>query len=138
MTDHAAALGLRLHMLGFCNQSQMPVAYAAADVLVLPSDGRESWGLVANEALACGTPALVADNVGCAPDLARLLGEQVVFAGGNVDSLVDRLSAVLHCPPTRDAIAAANRAFSLSAAVSGIVAAMASLTVPAGDVDDRG
>ena len=138
MTDHAAALGLRLHMLGFCNQSQMPVAYAAADVLVLPSDGRESWGLVANEALACGTPALVADNVGCAPDLARLLGDQVVFAGGNVDSLVDRLGGVLHCPPTRDAIAAANRAFSLSAAVSGIVAAMVSLTIPAGDVDDRG
>lgn len=137
MTDRAAALGLRLHLLGFYNQSQMPAAYAAADVLALPSK-QESWGLVANEALACGTPAIVADSVGCAPDLITLFGEQVVFASDRVDSLVDRLGAVLHCPPSLEVIAAANRTFSLSAAVSGIVAAMSSLTEPAVEVDDRG
>ena len=134
---HSSALGLRLHMLGFCNQTQMPAAYAAADVLALPSK-QESWGLVANEALACGTPAIVADSVGCAPDLVRLFGDQVIFASGQIDSLVARLGAVLHCPPSPEVIAAANRAFSLSSAVTGIIAAMASLTEPGVEVEDLG
>ena len=54
---------------GFLNQSELPAAYTAADVLVLPSDGGETWGLVVNEAMACGLPAIVSDAVGCAPDL---------------------------------------------------------------------
>ena len=65
----AAASGVPLHLLGFRNQTEMPAAYAAADCLVLPSDGRETWGLVANEALACGRPIIVSDACGCAPDL---------------------------------------------------------------------
>ena len=39
-------------MLGFINQSEMLQVYAAADCLALPSDTRETWGLVVNEALA--------------------------------------------------------------------------------------
>ena len=31
---------------GFLNQTEMPAAYAAADMLVLPSTGRETWNLV--------------------------------------------------------------------------------------------
>ena len=54
---------------GFLNQCEMPGAYAAADCLVLPSDHGETWGLVVNEAMACGLPAIVSDRVGCHPDL---------------------------------------------------------------------
>jgi glycosyltransferase involved in cell wall biosynthesis len=43
-------------------------AYAAADVLVLPSHF-EPWGLVVNEAMAAGLPVVVTDRVGCAEDL---------------------------------------------------------------------
>ena len=136
--DRAASLGLRLHMLGFCNQSQMPAAYAAADVLALPSNGQETWGLVANEALACGIPAIVSDSVGCAPDMARIFGDRVVFAFGRIDSMVDRLNIVLHSPPSTEEIAAANRTFSLSAAAGGIVAAMSRLTGKVVDDNDRG
>jgi glycosyltransferase involved in cell wall biosynthesis len=56
---------------GFLNQTQMPRAYIAADALVLPSDYGETWGLVVNEAMACGLPALVSDRVGCGPDLVE-------------------------------------------------------------------
>lgn len=54
---------------GFLNQSEMPKAYVAADCLVLPSDSGETWGLVVNEAMACGIPAIVSDQVGCGSDL---------------------------------------------------------------------
>ena len=62
-------MGVNVRMLGFVNQSELPGIYASADVLVVPSDFRETWGLVVNEAMACGTPAVVSVAVGCAPDL---------------------------------------------------------------------
>jgi len=65
----AERLGLSCSMLGFVNQSDMLGVYAAADCLALPSDTRETWGLVVNEALAAGLPCVIADTVGCAPDL---------------------------------------------------------------------
>jgi glycosyltransferase involved in cell wall biosynthesis len=55
--------------LGFLNQSQMPLAYVLGEVLCLISDPTETWGLVVNEAMACGRPVLVSEAVGCAPDL---------------------------------------------------------------------
>ncbi|MBI3866297.1 MAG: glycosyltransferase family 4 protein, partial [Planctomycetia bacterium] len=50
---------------GFINQSRLPEAYVASDCLVLPSDDGETWGLVVNEAMACGVPAVVSDRAGC-------------------------------------------------------------------------
>jgi len=42
--------------------------YAAADLHVFPSLG-DVWGLVANEAMACGTPTLCSVHAGCSDDL---------------------------------------------------------------------
>lgn len=53
---------------GFLNQGEITKAYAAADCLLLPSDS-ETWGLVVNEAMACGLPVIVSDACGCVPDL---------------------------------------------------------------------
>lgn len=66
----AAATGAAIRFLGFRNQSELPELMAAADLLVLPSQ-RDTWGLVVNEALAAGTPALVDRSAGCTPDLGR-------------------------------------------------------------------
>ena len=55
-------------MLGFRNQNEMPQIYSLADVVVLPSES-ETWGMIVNEAMSCGIPAVVSDKVGCAPDL---------------------------------------------------------------------
>ncbi len=55
---------------GFKNQSELPAYYDLADVVVLPSE-REPWGLVVNEAMACGTAVIASDQVGCAADLIK-------------------------------------------------------------------
>jgi glycosyltransferase involved in cell wall biosynthesis len=71
LRDLASRQGAPVSFAGFLNQTQMPRAYIAADALVLPSDYGETWGLVVNEAMACGLPALVSDRVGCGPDLVE-------------------------------------------------------------------
>ncbi|HWY53238.1 MAG TPA: glycosyltransferase family 4 protein [Terriglobales bacterium] len=75
---------------GFVNQSQIPAAYALCDVLVLPSDG-ETWGLVVNEAMACGLPAIVSDQVGCGPDLIVARQTGFVFPLGDVEALASQM-----------------------------------------------
>ena len=57
-----------VHFLGFKNQSELPALYAAADVLVLPSQ-RETFGIVVVEAQNAGLPVIASDGVGCAEDL---------------------------------------------------------------------
>lgn len=71
LREAVKAEGVRANFLGFINQSRLPQVYGNADVLVLPSGPEETWGLVVNEAMACGTPAVVSDAVGCGPDLVE-------------------------------------------------------------------
>jgi glycosyltransferase involved in cell wall biosynthesis len=75
---------------GFLNQSELPAAYVAADVMALPSES-ETWGLVVNEAMACGLPAIVSDAVGCAPDLIAEGKTGFIFPIGNAPALAERL-----------------------------------------------
>lgn len=93
---------LPVRCVGFVNQSDLPAWYACGDVLVLPSE-REPWGLVVNEAMACGLLPVVSDAVGCAPDLVDGIGE--IFPVGNVDLLASALArATRQAPARRDAI----------------------------------
>jgi len=66
--EEARRLDVRLAWRGFVNQSQLPAVFAASDAMIVPS-GRETWGLVVNEALASGVPCVVTRAVGCAQDL---------------------------------------------------------------------
>lgn len=67
----AAAEPGRFRVLPFQNQSKMPIVYRLGDLFVLPSAYGETWGLAANESLACGRPVLVSDKVGCAQDVVN-------------------------------------------------------------------
>lgn len=89
--DFAETRQLPVHFAGFLNQTEMPAAYVAADALVLPSDYGETWGLVVNEAMACGRPAIVSNRVGCGPDLIVAGQTGDTFPFGDVDALAQRL-----------------------------------------------
>jgi len=121
--ERAKLLNVPLYQLGFCNQSEMPAVYAASDVLVLPSDGRETWGLVANEALACGRPIILSDAVGAGPDL---IGAHTgrSFPVANIPALAQAIATVLDGLPSSGGIVAKSRAYSPSAAADGVEQAL--------------
>jgi glycosyltransferase involved in cell wall biosynthesis len=129
MRQRATQMGIKLVLLGFQNQTEMPACYAACNVLVLPSTRRESWGLVGNEALACGRPIIVSDAVGCAPNLAAdgVVGR--TFPLGDCRRLAETIAAVLNEPPPSDAIQRLSRAYDLDSACDGIVKALEFVTL---------
>jgi len=96
----AASSGVPAIFHGFQNQSRMPSLYAAADLLVLPSDHQETWGLVVNEAMACGVPAVVSDAVGCGPDLIDPGRTGAVFPLGDVTALSGAIQSTLALAPS--------------------------------------
>ena len=53
---------------GFKQYGELPAYYALAGGFIHAST-TEQWGLVVNEAMACGLPVLVSERCGCAPDL---------------------------------------------------------------------
>jgi len=123
---------LPVHFAGFLNQSRMVEAYVAADCLVLPSDGRETWGLVVNEAMACARPAVVSDAVGCGPDLIREGRTGAIFPLGEVEALAEILIALAGNPARVRAMGECAceglRSYSREAAVQGVVDAVEAVT----------
>jgi D-inositol-3-phosphate glycosyltransferase len=85
-------IGDMVTFVGRVKHEELPRFYSAADVCVIPSY-YESFGLVALEALACGTP-VVATDVG---DLSRILqGESgYVVKDGSPQGIARKINDVL-------------------------------------------
>jgi D-inositol-3-phosphate glycosyltransferase len=79
--------------LGKRGQDTLPYYYSAADVVVMPSQ-YESFGMVALEAMACGTP-VVASEVGGLAFLVRESETGFLVRGDDPDELCDRLIALI-------------------------------------------
>lgn len=116
---------------GFRNQTELPAIYRAADLLVLPSKS-ETWGLVVNESMACGTPVIVSSAVGCAPDLIvpgatgdiYPVGDKVALA-----TVIERSLQMKAQPFTSAALKSKSKVYSVGSAVNGVIAAIDSLYI---------
>ena len=85
--------------LGKRGQETLPYYYSAADILIMPSY-YESFGMVALEAMACGTP-VIASQVG---GLAFLVQDGItgfVVPGGDVTALAKTLTKLIQQPELR-------------------------------------
>jgi glycosyltransferase involved in cell wall biosynthesis len=125
---HCRANATACAFSGFLNQNAIARAYGAADCLVLPSAGEETWGLVVNEAMAAGLPAIVTDQVGCAPDLIVDGQTGFTYPSGDVRRLAESIGRVAADGALRQAMRAhvTSRiaAFSPDAAAAGVIAAL--------------
>ncbi len=67
----ASQLGLpNVVFVGFVTPAELPAYYGLADVFVFPSLV-DVWGLVVNEALACGLPVLASRYAGATQELVE-------------------------------------------------------------------
>ena len=91
----ASTLEIKIKIVGFKNQSELPKYYAISDLLVLPSDAGETWGLVANEALACGLRIVVSDETGCSPDLINAGITGKIYRAGDTIGLATAIEKLI-------------------------------------------
>lgn len=127
----AADPAVRAIFPGFRNQMELSPYFHAADVFVLPSLWGETWGLVVNEALHHGLPAVVSSAVGCAPDLIEHGVTGAVAETGSAESLAGAIERVLNLarePQTRARCRQKVSAYSTLAAASGIARAWREIT----------
>jgi glycosyltransferase involved in cell wall biosynthesis len=64
------------HFPGFVHRDELAAYYTLAECLVLPTHS-DTWGMVVNEAMACGLPVICTDVAGCAADLVKANGRIV-------------------------------------------------------------
>jgi glycosyltransferase involved in cell wall biosynthesis len=89
-----AHLRSRVTFAGFVNDPHtLACLYRSSNALVLPSN-TEAWGLVVNEALACGLAAIASDIVGASADLIIEGYNGRTFKSENLDSLIAAMSEV--------------------------------------------
>lgn len=96
-----SSLGLNdiVLFLGRRSQESLPYYYSAADVVVMPSH-YESFGMVALEAMACGTP-VIASQVGGLPFLVQDGVTGFVVPNGEPELLGEHLVKLLIDPELR-------------------------------------
>jgi glycosyltransferase involved in cell wall biosynthesis len=87
----------------------MPEFFAAADVVVQPSQLFEPFGLVAVEAMACGKPIIASDL----PGVRRVVGEAgggLLTPPGDPAALAGSIDGLLADPALRERLAELGRA----------------------------
>ncbi|MEZ2301874.1 MAG: glycosyltransferase family 4 protein [Microcoleus sp.] len=96
LQQQATDLGLNdnVKFLGFLPDDQLPIAYQAADLSVMPSQSLEGFGLAVLESLACGTPALCTP-VGGMPEILEPFSPNLITTSIEATAIADRLEQLL-------------------------------------------
>jgi len=80
--------------LGFLPDEDLPIAYQAADLTIMPSQSLEGFGLVLLESLACGTPALCTP-VGGMPEVIGGFSPHLITEDIGANSIAQTLTNIL-------------------------------------------
>jgi glycosyltransferase involved in cell wall biosynthesis len=122
-----AALGALVHFDGYLAQDALGAAYASAKIFLFPSRG-DPWGLVANEAIQCGTPVIVSPHAQAGQELVApsgagvMLPLEVALWADAVETYLDDREAWRHA---QGCARTAADSFSLDAMVRGFLNAFA-------------
>jgi glycosyltransferase involved in cell wall biosynthesis len=76
----------RIEFVGYLSEREKANYFDAADLFVLPTH-HDPWGLVINEALHYGTPAVTTEAAGA----KELLSEEKIFRPGDIEDLTQKL-----------------------------------------------
>jgi glycosyltransferase involved in cell wall biosynthesis len=82
---------------GFVQRENLAAYYALAEALVFPTHA-EVWGLVVNEAMACGLPIVCTDVTGCAADLVEEGWNGRVLPPRDIERLTEALKDLARSP----------------------------------------
>lgn len=96
-----------IRFCGFAQQEQLATYYALAEMLILPTY-TDTWGLVVNEAMACGLPVILSRVAGCGPDLISANGDGLLMDPGDVDRLAATMQQFILQPELGVAVGARN------------------------------
>jgi glycosyltransferase involved in cell wall biosynthesis len=83
-----------VRLLGRIDDVDLPTAYRAADISVVPTQALEGFGMITLESLASGTPVLVTP-VGGLPEVVGPLAPQCVLDGMSAELIAQGLIEVL-------------------------------------------
>jgi glycosyltransferase involved in cell wall biosynthesis len=89
-------LGLEnnVKFLGFLPDEQLPLAYQAANLTVMPSQSFEGFGLAIVESLACGTPVLCTP-IGGMPEILQPFSPQLITSSTETSTIAEKLEQIL-------------------------------------------
>ena len=96
LRERARKTGLDgVHFTGFAQQNEVARWMAGAGAFV-HAPLQEQWGLVVNEAMACGLPILLSQTCGCAPELLENGRNGWTFDPTRADALAERMAYLAH------------------------------------------
>jgi glycosyltransferase involved in cell wall biosynthesis len=87
-----------VHFAGFVHRDELAGYYALAECFVLPTHS-DPWGLVVNEAMACGLPVICSRVAGCVADLVKENGR--IVAARDVEQLAITMQEIAADPELR-------------------------------------
>ena len=94
-----------VRFVGFAHREQLATYYALAEMLILPTYS-DTWGLVVNEAMACGLPIILSRAAGCGPDLVKENWNGLLIPPRDVFELASAMTTIACNPGLRSTMGA--------------------------------
>jgi glycosyltransferase involved in cell wall biosynthesis len=131
LEEVAGRAGTRATFTGDRPWEAVVETYVAGDVFALLSR-HEPWGVVVNEAAACGLPLVLSDRVGAARDLLRPGENGMLVPADDVEAAAAALRRVAGAPELRRRMGARSRelakSFGYGPSVDNLLAAVREAT----------